>query len=90
MATDLTDRRRMEEQPEYVFRLEHGDPMQGLFVPFYTYFLHKWNDVEHCDYDFDTAELIRRDADGHEIDRAALGPVIQGPTALRGTPVPVT
>ncbi|MBI3145421.1 MAG: hypothetical protein HYZ18_09220 [Pseudogulbenkiania sp.] len=65
--------REMKDQHEYVFGLQHADPRQGLFVPFYTYFLHKWNEVGHWEYDFDADELVQRDAAGNETGRAPLG-----------------
>lgn len=73
--------REMKDQPEYVFGLQHADPSQGLFVPFYTYFLHKWNEVGHWEYDFDAAELVQRDATGNEPRRALLGLPVVGPAS---------
>jgi hypothetical protein len=71
--------REMKDQHEYVFGRQHADPGQGLFAPFYTYFLHKWNEAGHWEYDFDAAELIQRDASGNETGRAPLGLTIDGP-----------
>ena len=66
--------REMKDQPEYVFGLQYAEPDQGLFVPFYTYFLHKWNEAGHWEYDFDTGEVVQRDATtGNETGRAPLG-----------------
>ncbi|SMF10127.1 hypothetical protein [Pseudogulbenkiania subflava] len=65
--------RALKDQHEYVFGLQHADPGQGLFVPFYTYFLHKWNEVGHWEYDFDAGELVQRDAAGSETGRTPLG-----------------
>ncbi|MGH8848108.1 MAG: hypothetical protein ACREXQ_12850 [Polaromonas sp.] len=73
--------RELKEQAEYVFGLHHADPSQGLFVPFYTYFLHKWNEVGHREYDFDAAELVQRDATGNESGRAPLGLSLYGPAS---------
>ncbi|MBD2838278.1 hypothetical protein ID144_14610 [Pseudomonas sp. JM0905a] len=65
--------REIREQPEYVFGRHHADPSQGLFVPFFTYFLQKWNEPDHWEYDFDTAELVKRNATtGIETDRIRL------------------
>lgn len=64
--------REMKDQHEYVFGLQHADPKQGLFVPFYTYFLHKWNEAGHWEYDFDSDELVQRDATGNETGRTPL------------------
>jgi hypothetical protein len=52
----------VREQPEYVFALQHTEPRHGLFVPFYMIFLNYWNDPRHPEYDFDTNELVYRDA----------------------------
>lgn len=73
--------REMKDQSEYVFSLQHDDPTQGLFVPFYTYFLHKWNEADHWEYDFDAGDLVRRDGAGKDIDRRSLRPLIEGPAA---------
>jgi len=42
-------------------------------VPFYTYFLERWNESRHPEYDFDSNQLVYRDAAGHETVRAPLG-----------------
>ena len=55
--------------PEYVFALNPAEPRQGLFVPFYMYFLEQWNDPRHALYDFDTRELVHCDERGREIRR---------------------
>lgn len=74
--------REMKDQPEYVFGRQHADPSQGLFVPFYTYFLHKWNEAGHWEYDFDAAELVQRDATtGNETRRAPFGLPVYGPAS---------
>jgi len=62
----------MKRTPEYVFALQDRDPKQGLFVPFYMHFLDKWNEPEHPEYDFDSRDLIYRDATGNEIKRLPL------------------
>jgi len=71
----------LRQQPEYVFALQHHEPRRGLFVPFYMYFLNRWNDPRHPDYDFDTNELIYRDGAGKETRRALLGIPGDVPTA---------
>jgi hypothetical protein len=55
--------------PEYVFALHSGNPKRGLFVPFYMLFLEKWNETVHPEYDFDTRELVYRNAEGSELRR---------------------
>jgi hypothetical protein len=68
----------VSEQPEYVFALQHTEPRHGLFVPFYMIFLNYWNDTRHPEYDFDTNELVYRDAGGKETGREILGVPIDG------------
>ncbi|WP_044871470.1 hypothetical protein [Pseudomonas sp. LFM046] len=71
--------REIKDQTEYVFGLHHADPTQGLFVPFYSYFLQKWNEPGHWEYDFDTRELVRRDAvTGVETERVRLELPVDG------------
>ena len=62
----------VKEQPEFVFALQHREPRHGLFVPFYMVFLNQWNDSRHPEYDFDTNELVYRDASGKETGRDVL------------------
>jgi len=71
----------VKEQPEFVFALQQREPRHGLFVPFYMVFLNQWNDARHPEYDFDTNELVYRDASGKETGRAVLGVPINGSTA---------
>lgn len=68
----------VKHQPEYVFALQHHNPRQGLYVPFYMHFLEQWNQPWHPEYDFDTNELVYRDEAGNECGRAALGVPING------------
>lgn len=63
----------VKHEPEYVFALNRDNPRQGLFVPFYMYFLDRWEDTRHPDYDFDSRELVYRDKMGNEIRREPLG-----------------
>ena len=60
-------------EPEYVFASNRENPRRGLFVPFYMYFLELWGDPRHPEFDFDTRELVYRDEDGSEVNRAKLG-----------------
>ena len=71
---------RLDEQPEYVFALQPGEPRRGLFLPFYMYFLERWSEREHPEYDFAANELVYRDSAGNEIRRTPLG----GESAERG------
>ena len=68
----------VREQPEYVFALRHGNPREGLFVPFYTHVLNQWNESGHPEYDFDRNELVYRDLAGNETGRASLGVPVNG------------
>ena len=62
----------IKHEPEYVFALNRENPRHGLFVPFYMYFLDRWEDPQHPEYDFATRELVYRDKLGNEIRRAML------------------
>ena len=68
----------LNQQAEYVFALQHRDPRRGLFVPFYTYFLERWDEARHPEYDFESNQLVYRDAAGNETGRAPLGVPIAG------------
>lgn len=68
----------VNRQPEYVFALKHHAPREGLFVPFYLYFLNQWNEAGHPEYDFDSNQLVYRNGAGNETGRAHLGLPIHG------------
>lgn len=72
----------VSEQPEYVFARQPSNPRQGLFVPFYVHVLERWNENHNPEYDFDTNELVYRDAAGNQRGRAPLG------VAINGAPLP--
>lgn len=63
----------IKHEPEFVFALNRVNPRLGLFVPFYMYFLDRWEDTRHPEYDFATRELVYRDDAGAEIRREAFG-----------------
>lgn len=65
--------REVKHEPEYVFALNRARPRQGFFVPFYMHFLDQWSDFRHPEYDFDTGQLVYREADGKESGRAPFG-----------------
>lgn len=50
--------------PEYVFRYNQNPG--SLYVPFYQYFLKRWNDNGVPEYDLESDELIYRDSAGNE------------------------
>lgn len=68
----------VNQQPEYVFALQPRNPRLGLFVPFYVYVLERWTENNHPEYDFDSNELVYRDAAGNEMRREPLGVPING------------
>lgn len=79
----------VKQQPEYVFALEHRNPRGGLFVPFYMHVLNQWGERHHPEYDFDSGELVYRDAAGKETRRAPLGLAINGTLAAGPATGPV-
>lgn len=60
------------QQPGYVFALNPQRPREGMYVPFYAYFLDQWNDARHPEYDFETGELVYRDESGLQVKRVEL------------------
>lgn len=58
--------------PEYVFALQSNSPERGLYTPFNMLFSEKWNEMPALEFDFETDELVRRDANGVVLDRALL------------------
>jgi hypothetical protein len=76
----------VKDQPEYVFALQHSEPRHGLFVPFYMIFLNHWNDPRHPEYDFETNELVYRDAGGKETGREVLGVPIDSSSVTLASP----
>lgn len=63
------DGHELRHATEYVFALNSQEPGHGLFVPFYMLFLRKWSEPQHPEYDFDTRQLVFRDALGKEVRR---------------------
>ena len=59
--------RDIQKMPEFVF--EHGQNPGSLYTAFYHGFLTRWDDSDIPEYDFDTDELIFRDANGKELRR---------------------
>jgi hypothetical protein len=58
--------------PEYVFALQSNSPERGLYTPFNTLFAEKWNEMPTQEFDFETDELVQRDASGAVLGRALL------------------
>jgi hypothetical protein len=57
----------IQRMPEYVFK--HDQNLSSLYIPFYQYFMTRWNDPEVPEYDLESDELIYRDTAGNEIRR---------------------
>lgn len=72
----------IKHEPEFVFALNRNNPRLGLYVPFYMYFLDRWEDSRHPEYDFATQELVYRDALGSETRREPFGGFLPGAQAL--------
>jgi len=57
----------IQRMPEYVFR--HDKNLSSLYIPFYQFFMAKWNDRGVPEYDLESDELTYRDTAGNEIRR---------------------
>ncbi len=57
----------VQMMPKYVFK--HDQNIGSLYLPFYQYFLKRWNNPVIPEYDLDTDELIYRDGAGNEVRR---------------------
>ncbi len=57
----------IQRMPEYVFR--HDQNLSSLYIPFYQYFITRWNDPDVPEYSLESDELIYRDTAGNEIRR---------------------
>ena len=53
--------------PKFVFK--HNQNPGSLYVPFYQYFIMKWEDPDIPEYDFNTGDLVYRDREGAERKR---------------------
>ena len=60
----------VQSLPEYVFK--HDQNSGSLYIPFYQYFLTRWNHPDIPEYDLDTDELLHRDLAGNVIRRERL------------------
>ena len=68
--------------PEYVFK--HDQNTGSLYIPFYQYFMTRWNALETPEYDLDSDELIYRDAAGNEVRREKFGEINMDPARGAG------
>jgi len=50
--------------PEYVFK--HDQNLGSLYIPFYHYFMTRWNDPDVPEYELESDDLIYRDSAGNE------------------------
>ena len=57
----------VQRMPEYVFK--HGHNLSSLYIPFYQYFMTRWNDPDVPEYDLEADMLIYRDLAGNETRR---------------------
>ncbi len=57
----------VQTMPEFLF--QHDQNPASLYIPFYQYFLTRWNHPDIPEYDLETDELIYRDAGGNESRR---------------------
>jgi hypothetical protein len=53
--------------PKYVFK--HDPDTGSLYLPFYQFFIERWNNPEIPEYDLETDQLLYRDTDGKEVRR---------------------
>jgi hypothetical protein len=67
----------VQGMPEYVFR--HDQNTGNLYIPFYHYFLTRWNAPNIPEYDLDSDELIYRDPTGNEVRRDKFGDIDNDP-----------
>jgi hypothetical protein len=57
----------VQRMPEFLF--QHDQNPASFYIPFYQYFLSRWNQTEIPEYDLGTDEMIYRDADGNVVKR---------------------
>lgn len=57
----------IQQMPEYVFK--HDQNLSSLYIPFYQYFMTRWNDPDVPEYELESDELLYRDSAGNEIRR---------------------
>jgi hypothetical protein len=72
----------VQRMPEYVFR--HDQNTGSLYIPFYQYFLTRWNAPDIPEYDLDSDELIYRDAVSNEVRREKFGEIEMDPARGAG------
>jgi hypothetical protein len=69
----------VQRMPRYVFK--HDPNIGSLYLPFYQYFLGRWNNPHIPEYDLETDELVYRDMAGNEVRREKMnGAKLEGVT----------
>jgi hypothetical protein len=56
-----------QRMPQYVFKQDQN--LSSLYIPFYQYFMTRWNDPNVPEYDLEADMLIYRDIAGNEVKR---------------------
>lgn len=57
----------VQKMPEFVF--QRGHSFASLYIPFYQYFVTRWNHPDFSEYDLETDERIYLDSAGKEVGR---------------------
>jgi len=61
---------KSQVMPKYVFK--HDPDTGSLYLPFYQFFVERWNNPEIPEYDLETDQLIYRNTAGNEVRRENL------------------
>ena len=61
---------KSQMMPKYVFK--HDPDTGSLYLPFYQFFVERWNNPEIPEYDLETDQLIYRNTAGNEVRRENL------------------
>jgi hypothetical protein len=61
---------KSQMMPKYVFK--HDPDIGSLYLPFYQFFVERWNNPEIPEYDLETDQLIYRNTAGNEVRRENL------------------
>lgn len=61
---------KSQMMPKYVFK--HDPDTGSLYLPFYQFFMERWNNPEIPEYDLETDQLIYRNTAGNEVRRENL------------------
>jgi hypothetical protein len=69
----------VQRMPKYVFKRDSNTG--SLYLPFYLYFLRRWDNPDFPEYDLETDELIYRDGTGNEVRRERFEVEVEGITS---------